>query len=225
MKQISKIIAVLVLAIGVNTNASAHCEVPCGIYTDHLRIELIKEHIMTIEKAMKQIEALAEEDDENYNQIVRWTMTKEHHANLIQEIAEQYFMTQRIKPASPDDEEAYLKVLALRIVQLLLFEDTHFDLEADHITVKVDEGRFRDSLIALLEDLVAVDVERIEIQTDIDGQMGLLRVSGRGINSEGLFDQRRVRCHSRKFELAGASFRCWHEDQRIESVILMELAR
>ena len=112
MKQILRIIAVFVLAVFMNTSAFAHCEVPCGIYTDHLRIELIKEHIMTIEKAMKQIEALAEEDDEDYNQIIRWTMTKEHHANLIQEIAEQYFMTQRIKPASPDDEEAYIKYIA-----------------------------------------------------------------------------------------------------------------
>jgi nickel superoxide dismutase len=64
---------------------------------------------MTIEKAMKQIEALADEDDEDYNQIVRWTMTKEHHAKLIQEIAHQYFMTQRIKPVDPEDEEAYKK--------------------------------------------------------------------------------------------------------------------
>jgi nickel superoxide dismutase len=111
MKQITKIIAVFVLGIFMSTSAYAHCEVPCGIYTDHLRIELIKEHIMTIEKAMKQIEALAEEDDEDYNQIVRWTMTKEHHAKLIQEIAQQYFMTQRIKPADPDDEEAYKKYI------------------------------------------------------------------------------------------------------------------
>ena len=111
MKQIVKSIAVLFLAVFMNTAAHAHCEVPCGIYTDHLRIELIKEHIMTIEKAMKQIEALAEEDDVNYNQIVRWTMTKEHHAELIQEIAQQYFMTQRIKPADPNDETAYVKYI------------------------------------------------------------------------------------------------------------------
>lgn len=111
MKKIFRIIAVLVLAGFINTAAFAHCEVPCGIYTDHLRIELIKEHIMTIEKAMIQIETLSSEEEINYNQLVRWIDTKEHHANLIQEIAEQYFMTQRIKPVDPENEEAYNKYI------------------------------------------------------------------------------------------------------------------
>ncbi len=112
MKKIFKIIAVFVLAGFINIAAFAHCEVPCGIYTDHLRIELIKEHIMTIEKAMIQIETLSSEEEINYNQLVRWIDTKEHHANLIQEIAEQYFMTQRIKPVDPENEEAYNKYIA-----------------------------------------------------------------------------------------------------------------
>lgn len=111
MKKILKIVAVSVLAVFMNTTAFAHCEVPCGIYTDQLRIELIKEHIMTIEKAMKQIDALSAEEDVNYNQLVRWIDTKEHHANLIQEITEQYFMTQRIKPVDPDEEEEYAKYI------------------------------------------------------------------------------------------------------------------
>jgi nickel superoxide dismutase len=112
MKKLFRIIAVIVLAGFINTAAFAHCEVPCGIYTDHLRIELIKEHIMTIEKAMKQIESLSSEDDVNYNQLVRWIDTKEHHANLIQEITEQYFMTQRIKPVELENEEAYAKYIS-----------------------------------------------------------------------------------------------------------------
>lgn len=111
MKKIYRIVVITLLATFIHTASYAHCEVPCGIYHDHLRIELIKEHIMTIEKAMKQIEALSDEEDVNYNQLVRWIDTKEHHAQLIQEIAEQYFMTQRIKPADPSDEEAYAKYI------------------------------------------------------------------------------------------------------------------
>jgi len=111
MKKIHKIIAVIALTLFMNNAAFAHCEVPCGIYTDHLRIELIKEHIITIEKAMKQIEALSAEEEINYNQLVRWIDTKEHHANLIQEITEQYFMTQRIKPVGQENEEAYTKYI------------------------------------------------------------------------------------------------------------------
>jgi nickel superoxide dismutase len=43
---------------------------------------------------------------------VRWIETKEHHANLIQEIVEQYFMTQRIKPADPDNEVEFNKYIS-----------------------------------------------------------------------------------------------------------------
>ena len=111
MKRIKRIFVLAALTLIINNAAFAHCEVPCGIYTDQLRIEMIKEHIMTIEKAMKQIESLSAEEEINYNQLVRWIDTKEHHANLIQEIAEQYFMTQRIKIASPDDQEAYKKYI------------------------------------------------------------------------------------------------------------------
>lgn len=111
MKKFTRILAVVLLTFSVNTSAFAHCEVPCGIYTDHLRIELIKEHIMTIEKAMVKIDELSAAEEINYNQLVRWIDTKEHHANLIQDIAEQYFMTQRVKPAEPSDEEAYAKYI------------------------------------------------------------------------------------------------------------------
>lgn len=111
MKSVLRVIGVIALAGFLNLQAMAHCEVPCGIYTDLLRIELIKEHIMTIEKAMNQIEALSAEEEINYNQLVRWINTKEHHAELIQDIAEQYFMTQRVKPADPGDEEAFGKYI------------------------------------------------------------------------------------------------------------------
>lgn len=75
----------------------AHCEIPCGIYDDQVRADLIGEHIDTMEKSMKQIEALSKESPINYNQLVRWINNKELHANKLQEIVTQYFMTQRIK--------------------------------------------------------------------------------------------------------------------------------
>ena len=77
--------------------AGAHCEIPCGIYDDQVRADLIGEHIDTIEKSMKQIEGLSKADPINYNQLVRWINNKELHANKLQEIVTQYFMTQRIK--------------------------------------------------------------------------------------------------------------------------------
>jgi len=111
MKKSLILFTFLVLTFGLSKTSFAHCEVPCGIYHDELRVELLKEHFQTIEKAMKKIEELQSADVVNYNQLVRWINTKEHHANLIQEIAEQYFLTQRIKLAEPSDEEKYGKYI------------------------------------------------------------------------------------------------------------------
>jgi nickel superoxide dismutase len=78
--------------------AASHCEIPCGIYDDKARIKMIAEHITTIEKAMKKIVKLQNTEPLNCNQIIRWIMNKERHADEIQHIVSQYFMTQRIKP-------------------------------------------------------------------------------------------------------------------------------
>jgi nickel superoxide dismutase len=67
-----------------------------------MRIEMINEHIGTMEKSMNQIMQLQKEGLQNSNQLVRWIMNKEDHANEIQEIVSQYFMTQRIKPGAKD---------------------------------------------------------------------------------------------------------------------------
>jgi nickel superoxide dismutase len=78
----------------------AHCEIPCGIYDDRVRVQLIAEHTGTIEKSMQQIIELQKAKTVNYNQLVRWINNKENHADEIQEIVSQYFMTQRIKTDS-----------------------------------------------------------------------------------------------------------------------------
>ena len=93
----------------VTALAVAHCEIPCGIYDDALRVKQIAEHAGTIEKSMKQILELSKGNSINYNQLVRWVTNKEAHANEIQHIVSQYFMTQRIKP----DAKQYAEKLAL----------------------------------------------------------------------------------------------------------------
>lgn len=105
----------------VNNRAFAHCEVPCGIYDDSVRISLIKEHITTVEKSMKLILELSKEASPNYNQLVRWVMNKEEHASKIQEIVSQYFLHQRIKLTDPADKEKYQKYLTeLELLHKLL---------------------------------------------------------------------------------------------------------
>jgi nickel superoxide dismutase len=103
---------VLILSV----QAFAHCEIPCGIYDDEMRIKIINEHIVTVEKSMNQIIGLEKEEHHNSNQLVRWIMNKERHANEIQEIVTQYFMTQRIKV----DTKNYEKKLGL-LHQMLIY--------------------------------------------------------------------------------------------------------
>ena len=96
--------------------AFSHCEIPCGIYNDEMRIQMIAEHITTIEKAMKQVQELSKENPKNFNQIVRWIVNKEKHAEEIQHIVSQYFLTQRIKVPDENDESAqasYTKKISL----------------------------------------------------------------------------------------------------------------
>ena len=89
------------------TRALGHCEIPCGIYGDRMRIDMIAEDIRTVEKSMQQIKILRQKPEENANQLVRWVMNKEEHANKIQDIVYQYFMNQRVKPVEKSDAEAY----------------------------------------------------------------------------------------------------------------------
>lgn len=110
MRALTKTMMPMIAFIGlflISKNAGAHCEIPCGIYDDSLRVALIKEHITTIEKSMKSIIDLSRESTLNYNQLVRWVMNKEEHASKIQEIVSQYFLHQRIKMVDPSDREHY----------------------------------------------------------------------------------------------------------------------
>jgi nickel superoxide dismutase len=88
---------------------NAHCEIPCGIFNDELRIALLYEHFTTIEKAMNKITELSNASDEDYMMITRWTIAKEEHAVKIQHIAEQYFLSQRVKPTDESDTEKFAK--------------------------------------------------------------------------------------------------------------------
>ncbi len=103
------------LALLSGTMTFAHCQVPCGIYDDEMRFAMISENLDTIEKAMNRISTLSGNAADNANQIVRWVLTKEEHADRIAEILSSYFLAQRIKiPADgdPDRNAAYAAELA-----------------------------------------------------------------------------------------------------------------
>lgn len=117
MKRLSPICIALIVVLAAAAPAAAHCQIPCGIYNDELRVQLIEEDITTIEKSMNEIVALGKAQPVNYNQLVRWVNNKEEHAQKIQDIVTAYFMAQRIKPPQDHGDSTaskeYLHKLAL----------------------------------------------------------------------------------------------------------------
>ena len=80
-----------------------HCQVPCGIYDDAARVEAMLEDAATVEKATKLIGELAGKSDaQSQNQMVRWVVNKEQHAQKIISTISDYFLTQRVKTSQKD---------------------------------------------------------------------------------------------------------------------------
>jgi len=95
------------LLAGATGVVFSHCEIPCGIYDDPMRLDMMAEHITTLEKSMNQINTLSQAGTQNYNQLVRWISNKEYHADAFTEIVTQYFMAQRLKPTAKDNTPDY----------------------------------------------------------------------------------------------------------------------
>ena len=100
-------LASIALVLALSSLAFAHCQVPCGIYDDEMRLDVLGENITTIERAMKMILDLSDDAELDHNQIVRWVEAKNHHADDIAHIVSWYFLQQRVKPVDAGDEAAY----------------------------------------------------------------------------------------------------------------------
>jgi nickel superoxide dismutase len=140
MNKKTALLCIIILCFAAQ-NVIAHCEIPCGIYDDGMRIAQIREHIATIEKSMKMIIELTSATDKNYNQIVRWINNKEFHSDELQHIVSQYFMTQRIKLIDIDNEMQdveSLKKLALLHSLLVYSMKAKQTLELQHINTMRD---------------------------------------------------------------------------------------
>lgn len=97
MKKLFALLFVFTLLSVLNTSLYAHCQIPCGIYGDQTRFTILREHITTIEKSMKQITELSKDAAANINQLVRWVSNKDQHADEFTHIVTYYFLAQRIK--------------------------------------------------------------------------------------------------------------------------------
>lgn len=100
------LLVTLLVALVAPQIASAHCQVPCGIYGDHERVHALLEDAETVSKACKMMAELAgKADAQSQQQFVRWVNNKESHAQKIIEMMSDYYFTQRIKPSQGDYTE------------------------------------------------------------------------------------------------------------------------
>jgi hypothetical protein len=102
------------MAFAAPSNLSAHCQIPCGIYDDDNVIGSLRTDHATIAKACTEIVALSKDPSANAQQITRWTVNKESHAQAIQDKVLNYFLAQRLNlPETDADKAAYMEKLAL----------------------------------------------------------------------------------------------------------------
>lgn len=110
-KIVLTVVFVVVAGFGIGTTtAQAHCQLPCGIFDDHMRVQAMLEDTFTIKKSADLIVILADKNDpRSKNQLVRWVMTKEQHAQKIITTISDYFMAQRVKSSQKDYSERLIK--------------------------------------------------------------------------------------------------------------------
>ncbi|MCF6229721.1 MAG: superoxide dismutase, Ni [Gammaproteobacteria bacterium] len=83
--------------------AYAHCQIPCGIYDDHAKVQEMLQEAKTIKRATTFITDLSKKTDaQSQHQTIRWIMNKEEHAQQIITTIADYFLTQRVKEAHKD---------------------------------------------------------------------------------------------------------------------------
>jgi nickel superoxide dismutase len=110
MKRAAIALTVATLVLVAPRPARAHCQIPCGIYDDMLRIEMLAEDITTVERSIKGISELAGKTSAlDINQVVRWVENKDRHADLIAVTVSEYFLRQRVKAPQGDDPAAARK--------------------------------------------------------------------------------------------------------------------
>ncbi len=111
-RKVTLTVALLVVAgfSFTTISAQAHCQLPCGIFDDHARIQMMLEDAVTIERSMILIDKMSDKTDpRSQNQLVRWVMNKEYYSQNIITIISDYFLAQRVNSTQKDFKERLVK--------------------------------------------------------------------------------------------------------------------
>ena len=118
-KLLSGAVLTAILTFSYSQTSFAHCQIPCGIYDDHARVMTMLEDVATIRKSVSLIAELADKTDpQSKNQLVRWVVNKEQHAQNIIDTISDYFLTQRVKASQEDYAERLQKHHAVIVASM-----------------------------------------------------------------------------------------------------------
>ena len=118
---------------------SAHCQIPCGIFSDELKFSELEEHVVTIEKSAGLIRVLSAKEDltaNDYQQLIRWTTNKEIHAQKIINETANYFLAQRIK-SDADHYAEKIKLLHHIIINAMKTKQSVESETTDKLSEKI----------------------------------------------------------------------------------------
>lgn len=91
---------IVTFSVFSTSSLNGHCQVPCGIFDDEVKFSELKQNVETIAKAGKLIREISAQKSlsaKDKQQLIRWTIQKESHAQKIVDTAADYFLAQRIK--------------------------------------------------------------------------------------------------------------------------------
>ena len=118
-KLVTFILSLCIGTIPLTQTLHAHCQIPCGIYDDHARLQSMLEDAATVEKAMLMLAELTDKaDPQSNNQMIRWVSNKESHAQNIIATISNYYLTQRVKTSQDDYFERLAKHHAVIIAAM-----------------------------------------------------------------------------------------------------------
>lgn len=108
------ILPIMLFGLILSTNAYSHCQIPCGIYDDEATFSKMLLDVETIKKSVNAIN----DKSTDKNQLVRWVMNKEDHANSIKKTAAEYFLAQRIKEDTPMYQEKLVSLHKIIVLSM-----------------------------------------------------------------------------------------------------------
>ncbi len=111
----------LAALIGSPDMASAHCQMPCGIYHDEMVFDEIDQYVETMYKAMGVLNDNHFETVKEKNEFIRWVGEKEKESCDTANLITKFFLQQKIKPGEPDTakkiESAHKMLFELMLIK------------------------------------------------------------------------------------------------------------